>query len=165
MFAEDFTELVAKYGQPIARYFARRAAPGDVEDLTADVLATAWAKHTEIPEGFELPWLYRTAGFVLANHRRKIVPFPSDDLPEASSGEDVALNVVTDDALRRALKQLSDKDREVLLLAAWDGLDGVQLGAALGLSRGGAAAALSRARARFADALAIEEGAGDETTG
>jgi len=57
-----------------------------------------------------------------------------------------------DDEVRRALARLSARDRMVLMLHAWEGLDGEGLARALGLTRGGAAAALSRARPRLREA-------------
>ena len=47
------------------------------------------------------------------------------------------------------LRTLSARDRQVLLLHVWEGQDGEALARTLGISRGGAAAALSRARARL----------------
>ena len=44
---------------------------------------------------------------------------------------------------------LDARDRQVLVLNAWEGLSGDDLAAVLGISRGGADAALSRARARL----------------
>jgi RNA polymerase sigma-70 factor (ECF subfamily) len=41
---------------------------------------------------------------------------------------------------------------------AWEGLNGAQLAAALGISEGGAAAALSRARSRLEESLAGVQG-------
>ncbi|MEI6882422.1 MAG: sigma factor-like helix-turn-helix DNA-binding protein, partial [Bacteroidota bacterium] len=40
-------------------------------------------------------------------------------------------------------------DREVLRLVAWEGLSGKELATTLGISEGGAGAALSRARANL----------------
>jgi RNA polymerase sigma-70 factor (ECF subfamily) len=54
--------------------------------------------------------------------------------------------------LKLVLAQLSPRDRRILLLHAWEGLDGDELAVALGISRGGADAALSRARARLRQA-------------
>jgi RNA polymerase sigma-70 factor (ECF subfamily) len=118
------------------------------------VLATAWRRREDVPEGHELAWLYRTAGFVLANYRRKGRPVPVEELPDDVDGTyaaDPADIVVEDDELRGVLAGLSARDRQVLLLHLWEGLDGEGLGRALGISRGGAAAALSRARARLRD--------------
>ncbi|WP_308121656.1 RNA polymerase sigma factor [Actinotalea ferrariae] len=154
-----FDALFRAHSTAVHRYMVRRAPADDAQDLTAEVLATAWRRRDDVPEGAELPWLYRTAAFVLANHRRKGRPVPVEHVPEeADDDADPARLAVTDDEVRRVLAVLSPRDRRILLLHAWEGLDGGQLAAVLGISRGGADAALSRARARLREAWA----AGDE---
>ena len=56
--------------------------------------------------------------------------------------------------VREVLLALSPRDRQVLLLHAWDGLSGDELAAYLGVTRGGADAALSRARSRLREVWA-----------
>lgn len=149
-----FDALFAEHAHQVHRYFLRRAPHDDAEDLAADVLATAWRRRDDVPEGHELPWLYRTAGFVLANYRRKSRPIPVEELPDdpdADHADDPAEIVVADDEVRGVLARLSARDRRILLLHVWEGLDGEALAEALGITRGGAAAALSRARARLRD--------------
>lgn len=147
-----FDHLFRTHARAVVRYVARRASPSDVEDLAADVLATAWRRRADVPDGAELPWLYRTAGFVLANHRRKGRPVPVGEVPVSAEDVDPADLAVADDHARRALGALSPRDRRILLLHAWEGLDGAGLADVLGISRGGADAALSRARARLREA-------------
>jgi RNA polymerase sigma factor (sigma-70 family) len=149
-----FEELFRAHATAVYRYFVRRTAHGDAEDLAADVLAVAWRRRDDVPAGAELPWLYRTAGYVLANHRRKGRPVPVSDLPESMDDDDPATYTLTDERVREALAALSPRDRRILLLNAWEGLAGDALAAVLGISRGGADAALSRARARLREVWA-----------
>lgn len=145
-----FDALFTDHARAVHAYLARRAGRQDAEDLAADVFATAWRRRADVPEGHELPWLYRTAGFVLANHRRKQQPVPVEEVDDSdTSAEDPATVAIEDDAVSAALQALSPRDRRILLLHAWEGLDGSELAEALGISRGGAAAALSRARSRL----------------
>lgn len=153
-----FEQLVREHGTAVYRYVARRAARDDAEDLAADVLAVAWRRRDDVPEGAELPWLYRTAGFVVANHHRKGRPVPVGELPDEIDDDDPAMRAVQDDRVRRALATLSPRDRQVLLLHAWDGVSGEDLARVLGISRGGADAALSRARSRLAQAWQADAG-------
>lgn len=146
-----FTALVLAHEREVHRYLVRRAGQ-DAEDLTADVLTIAWRRRADVPEGAELPWLYRTAGFVLANHRRKSRPVPVEHVPEVVDDDDPALRAVHDEQVRLALAALSPRDRQIVLLNAWEGLTGQALADVLGISRGGADAALSRARSRLAAA-------------
>ncbi len=144
-----FEQLMVAHASAVHRYFLRRTASADAEDLTADVLAVAWRRRHDVPDAAPLAWLYRTAGFVLANHRRKGRPVPVAELPETADLDDPACQVVRDDDLRRALAALRPRDRQILLLNAWEGLAGAELAVVLGLTRGAADAALSRARARL----------------
>jgi RNA polymerase sigma factor (sigma-70 family) len=151
-----FEDLFARHATAVHRYLLRRGAAGDAEDLAADVLTVAWRRRAEVPDGHELPWLYRTAGFVLANHRRKGRPVPVETVPDEPDPDDPAVLAVRDERVREALARLGARDRQVLLLTAWEGLSGADLALVLGLSRGGADAALSRARARLREAWAAD---------
>ena len=148
-----FDDLFRAHATQVFRYFVRRA-PADAEDLAAEVMTIAWRRRADLPDGAELPWLYRTAGYVLANHRRKKVAVPVDHVLADADDADPADRVIRDEAVRDALRALSPRDRQILLLHAWEGLDGDQLAVVLGISRGGADAALSRARARLGAAWA-----------
>ena len=150
-----FTEIVREHSSALVRYFARRGPRQDAEDLAADVFATAWRRHADVPREAVLPWLYRTAGFTLANHRRKQIDLPVDVVPESGAarvGEDPELSALFDAELRGALATVGERDRQILLLHAWEGLDGAELAEVLGISRSGADAALSRARKRLREA-------------
>ncbi|WP_454049706.1 RNA polymerase sigma factor [Cellulomonas sp. Marseille-Q8402] len=147
-----FDDLFQRHAVAVHRYLLRRGAGPDAEDLAADVLTTAWRRRSELPDGMELAWLYRTAGYVLANHRRKGRPVPVAEVPDEPDPSDPAVQAVRDERVREVLARLSARDRQVLLLTAWEGLSGDDLALVLGVSRGGADAALSRARARLREA-------------
>ncbi|WP_375165529.1 RNA polymerase sigma factor [Cellulomonas sp.] len=149
-----YEALVREHATAVHRYVTRRAGGGEAEDLTADVLTVAWRRRDDVPDGAELPWLYRTAAFVVANHRRKGRPVPVADVPDTPDADDPALLAVRDETVRTVLAGLSPRDREVLLLHAWEGLTGEALATVLGTGRGGADAALSRARSRLRAAFA-----------
>jgi RNA polymerase sigma factor (sigma-70 family) len=153
--ADWFTAVVREHATALVRYFARRGPRQDADDLAADVFATAWRRRADVPDEAVLPWLYRTAGFTLANHRRKTVDLPVDEVPETGTnrvGDDPELSALFDAELRGALASVGERDRQILLLHAWEGLDGEELAAVLGVSRSGADSALSRARKRLRDA-------------
>nr|WP_028046152.1 sigma-70 family RNA polymerase sigma factor [Cellulomonas sp. URHE0023] len=155
-----FEALVGEHAAAVHRFLARRTGRDEADDLAADVLTTAWRRRDDIPDGGELPWLYRTAGFVLANHRRKGRPVPVEEVPDEvgplGSGDPAAL-FIQDEQVRTVLGALAARDRQILLLNAWEGLVGDGLAAVLGVSRGGADAALSRARSRLREAWAAAD--------
>jgi RNA polymerase sigma factor (sigma-70 family) len=150
---ERLEVLFDLHARDVHRYVRRRTGASDVDDIVSEVFLTAWRRIDDIPAGFEEPWLYRTAWNVLANARRKHVDVPFERLPDSPDGSDVADVVIEDDMVRRAWESLSVRDREVLRLAAWEGLDGQQLAEALGITVGGAGAALFRARERLTKAM------------
>jgi RNA polymerase sigma-70 factor (ECF subfamily) len=153
--ADWFTTVVAEHSTALVRYFARRGPRQDAEDLAADVFATAWRRRDDVPREAVLPWLYRTAGFILANSRRKRSDLPVGDVPESGAvrvDADPELNALFDAELRGALASVGERDRQILLLHSWEGLDGTELAEVLGISRSGADAALSRARKRLREA-------------
>ncbi|HZU92821.1 MAG TPA: sigma-70 family RNA polymerase sigma factor [Microbacterium sp.] len=146
--AEWFASEVTTHLDAVYRYFLRRSAVQDAEDLAAEVFEIAWRRRADVPVDWVLPWLYRTAGFVLANHRRRVRALPLQ-LADEPIDDDHAHRIAERDRLSRALAELSERDRDILLMHAWEGLTGDELAAALGISRSGAQAALSRARARL----------------
>lgn len=152
-----FEALVRAHATAVHRFVVRRAGRDEAEDLAADVLTVAWRRRADVPDGAELPWLYRTAGFVVANHRRKGRPVPVGDVPDEVDADDPAVRAVQEERVREVLGALSPRDREILLLNAWEGLSGDGLAHVLGIGRGGADAALSRARARLREAWATAE--------
>src|SRR5690625_1096260 len=116
-----FDDLFTTHVDAVHRYFVRRGAGPDAEDLCADVFATAWRRRADLPEEHELAWLYRTAGYLLANFRRKGRAEPVDQLPADRDGEyapDPADLAVADATVQEVLALLSAKDRQVLLLHA-----------------------------------------------
>lgn len=152
MSTERFEAMFDAHAQSVYRYVARRHTGSDREDLTAEVFTIAWAKMSSIPVDAELPWLYRTAWNVISNAQRRLIPFPTDEVDQEAAS-DFSDSLIEDLSLKRAWAGLSVRDQEVLRLAAWEGLAGKELALALGMSVGGAGAALSRARARFEDAF------------
>ena len=158
-------EMVDAHASDVRRYLYRRLTglpdpASTADELTADVLVVAWRRRGDVPPGSELPWLYAVARRVLANYRRHPQEVLVADLGELDAIDEAdPAEIVSDNAaLAEAWRGISARDREVLRLVAWEGLNGAQLAAALGISEGGAAAALSRARSRFEESLAGVQG-------
>ena len=143
----------------LARYAHHRGLSGtDADDLVAGTYEVAWRRLDVVPTGDgTLPWLLAVERNLLRNHWRKqrreravterFGP-PQDDGME--------IPTVSWRDIRRALDRLSDEDRELILLVAWDGLAPGQAAAALGLTPGAARTRLHRARGRLAQLLGIE---------
>ena len=135
-----------------------RTKAEDVEDLAADLFALAWQKRDSIPKGLELPWLYKSARYLIANHNRKqqgrtsILATLSEPY-SAPSAESIAL---ADLELAEAWKSLSVKEREILALWAFEGLEPKQLAVTLEKSENACAIALSRAKSKLSQLLNSE---------
>ena len=135
--------------------YALRRAPRVADEVVAETFLVAWRRLDEVPDD-ALPWLIGVARNVRANlHRsdRRRDALVQRLRPEVAAGDDPATSVDERDALRGALAGLSETDREVLLLTAWDDLDRGQVARALGCSRANVAVRLFRARRRLEAAL------------
>jgi RNA polymerase sigma-70 factor (ECF subfamily) len=160
---QRFDALFAAHGADIVAYCTWRANPAsDAQDAVAEVFLTAWRRLDELPEGDAARvWLYATARRVLANQRRATRRRAA--LHERLAREPVPIEPPDGEAalVREALMRLTPRDREVLLLAEWEGLAPAQVADVLGCLPVTARGRLHRARRRFRDAFEALR-AGDE---
>jgi len=139
----------------IISYALRRtASPEDAADAVADTFEIAWRKLHDVPASpDDVLWLYVTARHVLANsgRRRRRRSELTSRLAESLRGVELAENPIDEDSLvaLSCLKSLPEEDRELLMLTAWDGLNGADAGRVLGCSPTAARIRLHRARARL----------------
>jgi RNA polymerase sigma-70 factor, ECF subfamily len=157
---ERFSALHRANARPLLGFALRRAArPEDAADVVAETMLVAWRRIDEAPDGAGARlWLYGVARRVLANNRRGLRR--RDRLGERLRRDvqrlvvpDVALGVTAAAELRRALAALSADDREVLQLAAWEGLGPQEIATVLEASPVAVRSRLHRARARLRDEL------------
>jgi RNA polymerase sigma-70 factor (ECF subfamily) len=156
-----FEALYRAHAGVVRTYVRRRSDVEGADDLVAEVFLVAWRRLGDVPED-PLPWLLGVARRVLANRRRgasrdaalldRITFEPASPASDESGGLESAR------AIARALSALRESDREALLLVAWEGLSPGQAARVLGVRPNTFAARLSRARRRFAQALAAEGG-------
>jgi RNA polymerase sigma-70 factor (ECF subfamily) len=147
--------FAAHYGHVLA-YALRRSERHVAQDVAAETFLVAWRRLDEVSE-LELPWLYGVARRVLANEvrsaRRRGALAERASAARPSDWE----SATTDSTLARALGRLCERDRELLLLTAWEGLSPAEAATAIGCSRPAARVRLHRARKRLADELARAE--------
>ena len=149
--------LFEQHYAAVLAYGLRRAPRAMAEDVASETFVIAYRRIDEVPAA-ALPWLYGVARRVLANERR--AETRRDQLTRAlelvaNSGRTEAAQGVPRELLA-ALADLPDTDREVLLLAAWEGLSSEEAAAVVGCSRVAMRARLSRARRRLARILEAE---------
>jgi RNA polymerase sigma-70 factor (ECF subfamily) len=148
---DKFVATFRSHLQDISRYLTRRVELNQVEDLASEIFEIAWRKRESCPEGFELAWLYKIAGFVVSNHRKKLsrraitVPLLDHDR-SAPSAEDVALD---GSAVAQAFDELSAKDRQVLALLVFEQLSIKEIAVVLGTTENNTSQRLKRARERL----------------
>jgi RNA polymerase sigma factor (sigma-70 family) len=147
----------ANYHRVLGYVLRRTATRDDAEDVVAETFLTAWRRLEQMPPAFGArPWLYGIARNVLANHGRS--ERRRGRLTDRLYGESVPSSQEThadgDVAwVAAAFARLGDDDRELLALAAWEGLDAGEIAAVVGCSRNAARIRLHRARRRLAREL------------
>jgi RNA polymerase sigma-70 factor (ECF subfamily) len=146
-------------GYCLRRLSDRRAA----EDVAAETFLVAWRRLDLMPAD-ELPWLLAIARNVILNERRSgrrrgrlLARVAAEAAAETVEPDPAAGHSLDRDgagpAVRAALSRLSERDREVLMLTTWDGLDQRGAAAVLGCSKGAFKVRLHRARRRLAHTL------------
>ncbi|HEX3512891.1 MAG TPA: sigma-70 family RNA polymerase sigma factor [Trebonia sp.] len=151
--------LYERHAVAVFRYLARRAGPPAAEDLLSEVFIAALSSSSRVvahDSGSALPWLYGIALNVLRRHFRERQPGQgvARDLGMDWDAVDDRLDAWAERGrLRAALGGLSESDRELLLLVAWEGLTHAEAAAALGISPVAARSRLHRARMRALKAL------------
>jgi RNA polymerase sigma factor (sigma-70 family) len=159
---ERFETLYNSHASAVLGYLMRRTDPTTADELLAEVFAVCWRRIEGVPTD-ALPWLFEVARRVLStqrrgNQRRAALKARLRAItPERDEGPP---SVARESPLRRALESLSDRDRELLMLIAWDGLSPAQAAGALGVKPGTLRVRLARARSR----LAREIGRADDRT-
>ena len=157
---ERFEALFRANSRRILGYALRRLdKPEDAADVLSDVMLTAWRRRADVPAGDEATlWLYGVARRVIANwsradRRHTRLAERLRVAIERNATVDHAAEHAAADEVRVGLRQLSELDREVLLLSAWEGLDPAQISKVLDLAPATARSRLLRARQRLRAAL------------
>lgn len=155
---DRFDRIYEEHATAVLAYALRRCDAGRADDVLSDVFLTVWRRLDDVPVE-PRAWLLGVARRVLSNQHRALrrqeavrerlrahaPTFSGSDL----GGGDLAA----------ALEALSERDRELLLLIAWDGLSPQEAADVLGIRAGALSMRLSRARARLRVALAESDGA------
>lgn len=153
---QRFEGLYAAHAGRVAAYVRRRAAASAVDDVVADTFVVVWRRLDDVPDP-PLPWLIGVARRLLANQRRREGRAAAlherlvHATPAASTPADVS---ALGSRAWSALGDLSDADRELLTLTAWEGLSPAEIAVVLDMRPNTVSVRLHRARRRFAAALA-----------
>jgi len=150
-----FRDLYEDHAPAVRAYLARRVEPDHVDDLAANTFMIAWRS---LPGGIEepLPWLYAVARNEVRAHRRRVaVRHRLTEKLMAVTPRGVAEEPPAEPpALGPAFAQLTDKEREAMLLVALEGLDHAEAGRVAGCTPETFTVRVSRARKKLRIALA-----------
>jgi RNA polymerase sigma-70 factor (ECF subfamily) len=152
-----FDRIYRRHRRSVLAFCLRRTSPADADDAVAEVFAVAWRRRADMPAGdMTLPWLYGVARNVLSHQWRsasrirrladRVVAFQT---PPPPGPEQMIIDDEEHTRVRRAVAQLKPQDREVLLLAAWEGLSHAQIALVLGCSTAAVDKRIQRAKVRL----------------
>lgn len=163
---ERLAALFDAWAANVHAYALRHCGDEGADDVVSETFLVAWRRLGDIP-GDPLPWLLVVARHVIANRRRSdrrrdhlAAVLLRQPHSVADAAEDVALDR---GAWLAALRTLSDRDREALLLVAWDGLSPTDAARIAGCRERAFRGRLTRARQRLALALQDHESADHPT--
>ena len=153
-----FDQLYEQYFRDVLAYCLRRGPVVDGYDAANEVFAIAWRRIDDVPGGEAArPWLFVVARRVVYRRRRSVLRFRKLAAKAASvvsaaplNPETVVVQRAEYDAVLVAASRLSHSDREVLSLAAWEGLSHREIAKVLGCSVAAVDQRLHRAKQRLA---------------
>jgi RNA polymerase sigma factor (sigma-70 family) len=145
---QRFEQIYARHHEAVRAYVRRRAPEAVVDDVVSDTFLVCLRKLDRVPAE-PLPWLYAVARKTLANERRRRTRVAYGH--EAPAAEPAP---VGDGVLAGAFNALSEGDREVLRLVAWEGLSLADAATVLGCSAVACRVRYHRAKSRLASKLA-----------
>jgi RNA polymerase sigma-70 factor (ECF subfamily) len=155
---DDFVRLFWRHGPAVHSYLSRRAGHQHADDLLEEVWVRAFRSRDRYDDRLAaLAWLYGIARNVLLGHLRSQHSIAAMDTGRRHQGEPDPWDAVDDrlDARRtvsrltEGLAALSEEDREVLLLVAWEQLTAAEVAVVLDIPPGTARSRLHRARVQL----------------
>jgi RNA polymerase sigma-70 factor, ECF subfamily len=149
-FAEVFAHL------DFVSAYARRRGARDPDGIAAEAMVIAWRRLADVPTDDARPWLIATARNLLLAERRREPETGRRLLGEIdleAPAEPLPAELDLDPELAHGLRVLGEKDREALLLIAWEDLTPALAAASLGISPTAFRVRLHRARRRLSGLL------------
>lgn len=121
---QAYTVLLTEAQLWLERYFRRRVAPAQLDDLVQEVLLALHAKRaTWDPSRAFLPWLAAIARYRWVDHLRKVYRREEDALEDYDAAEDSEEEaVLARMSLERLFVHIPDKQAEVIELVKIEGL-------------------------------------------
>jgi len=151
-----FERLFRTHYGAVRAYVLRRAPASAADDIVAETFVVAWRRLDSLSDD-PLPWLLGVARRNLANHHRserrrgalvtRLLSSGADHDPGWEPPTEMSAE------LTAAMNALPARQREALLLLAWEGLDSTRAAKAAGCTPAAFRVRLHRARRRVAPVL------------
>lgn len=148
--ASRFEHVVRPCLEPLRRYLARRTDAETAADVLGDTLLVAWRRFDDVPVE-ALPWLYGVARNCLANAERGVRRRAR--LAARLAEQPVEPPAEPADDLLEALEELTDVERELVRLWAWERLAPAEIATVVGLTPNAVSIRLTRARQRLREVM------------
>jgi RNA polymerase sigma-70 factor, ECF subfamily len=158
---ERFERIYRENFRAVLRFALARIDPDRAKDVAAETFFVAWRRLDDIPAE-PRPWLFGVARRVIAGQfrseaRREALAVRMEGTQgRESEPADLAGLLADRDEVLAAFSMLGERDRDVLRLVAWDGLEAAEAADVLGVSRFAFAVRLHRARRRLERVLEPE---------
>jgi RNA polymerase sigma-70 factor (ECF subfamily) len=154
-----FAGIFERHASAVGGYARRRVGLDAVDDVLSETFLIAFRKRSSfVGEESARPWLLGIATRVIHRYRsseerqwRASVAEPAQVVASHEASSDAALDASS--AMRRLgprIAALSPRERDVLLLFAWEGLTYEQIAAALSIPIGTVRSRLNRVRQKLA---------------
>lgn len=153
---QRLADLYDLWAAKVHAYALRHCGVEGAEDVVSETFIVAWRRIDVVPED-ALPWLLVVARNTIAHRRRSAGRRArlDDVLAARSPGQERTTEEIATSRLEtlEALRHLSAKEREAVLLIAWDGLTVTAAADVAGCRDRAFRARLTRARAHLRAAL------------
>ncbi|WP_136056525.1 sigma-70 family RNA polymerase sigma factor [Microbacterium sp. K24] len=157
-----FAQLFDRHARVVNAFATYRVGRHTAEDVLSETFLVAFRRRADYDVGVEsaVPWLLGIASRLIRRHRaveakhwRSFAAAVSGEEHSSEGGVDDAMTRLDAerevDGLRGRIAALAPKDRETLLLYAWQGLTYEEVAAALGVPVGTVRSRLNRVRKRL----------------
>jgi RNA polymerase sigma-70 factor (ECF subfamily) len=156
-----FEAIWVEHSPRVRAYCIRRVASHEADDVCAEIFLVVWRRIDEIPPPpHTLLYIYGIAGKVVSNHSRSFRRRARLDEKLRNLGvappADPAFLVVqsSDDAdVAAAVRNLSHRDREIVMLFAWEDLPREDIAQIMGMTKAAVDQRIHRAYKRLARVL------------
>jgi len=161
---QQFEALYTAHAGAVRAYAMRRGPAAEADDVVAEVFLIAWRRLQDVPPDAR-GWLLAVARRVRANAHRGSSRQEALRARLEHERPTVGADTLVDRRLLEALLSLRERDREALLLIAWEGLTNRDAARVVGVRESTFGVRLHRAKRRLARALTdAQEGSSDVTT-